>query len=440
MRRPLTKLLRTWLTWFMTLVLVASLAIWFFTRVTLPQEIKIGTAVQGGLYYEEGQRVAETLRQRTARAVKIVQTSGSQENCQKLRAGEIDAAIVQAGSVSLHNLAIVTPLHRDVVHVIVRKELLQDDAGEARVRSAVDLAELAIIIGLPGSGMQKSAHDILEHYGVLEQANLHEVHFTKLFDDADKTYAAAIVTTGVENDDVRRVLNSGDFDLLALDSIALAKRYRHFEAYDIPTNLWPPVPRQNVPTVTASAMVVVRDDASPQLVTLLLNAIFEDNLSELFPAIYLPQQARDLAPSRLHPVTRRYHDPFGRYGVMHTVLEALVAGKELLFALGAAFYLAWDRWRRLKDREIQEAVRTQKNHLDTFLDQTLEIERTQMNVTDPEQLQKFLDDVTTIKLRALSKLTHEDLRGDRTFAIFLMQCANLISKIQLKIINYTKNV
>ena len=184
--------------------------------------------------------------------------------------------------------------------------------------------------------------------------------------------------------------------------------------------------------------MVVREDASADLVTLLLNAIFEDDLLTHFSTMFSPRQARELSPARLHPVTRRYHDPFGQYGVIHTVLEGLAAGKELLFALGAAIYLVWDRWRRLKEKETLELIRRQKERLDSYLERTLEIERQQMHISDPNQLQKYLDNVTEIKLQALDSLTHEDLRGDRTFSIFLMQCANLISKIQMKIINYTK--
>jgi hypothetical protein len=154
--------------------------------------------------------------------------------------------------------------------------------------------------------------------------------------------------------------------------------------------------------------------------------------------MFLRQQAKDYAPARLHPVTRRYHDPFGQYGVLHTILESLVAGKELLFALGAAIYLVWDRWRRLAERENKKAIQIQKELLDRYLEKTLQIERSQMEMTDPTQLQQCLDEVTDIKLLALDKMTHEDLRSDRAFSIFLMQCANLISKIQLKIIHSKK--
>jgi len=36
-----------------------------------------------------------------------------------------------------------------------------------------------------------------------------------------------------------------------------------------------------------------------------------------------------------------------------------------------------------------------------------------------EQLERHLDEVTVIKLQALEELSHEDLRGDRMFLIFL---------------------
>ena len=150
MAQPLSRVLRGWFAWLMVVVLVGSLVTWFFLRDTLPPVIRIGTAVKGGLYYEEGERVAEALSQRTSHKIQVVSTSGSQDNSERLRAGRIDVAIVQAGADPLQGLAIVTPLHRDVVHVLVRKELLTLATGEAQVASVSDLAGMSIIIGLTG--------------------------------------------------------------------------------------------------------------------------------------------------------------------------------------------------------------------------------------------------------------------------------------------------
>jgi len=45
----------------------------------------------------------------------------------------------------------------------------------------------------------------------------------------------------------------------------------------------------------------------------------------------------------------------------------------------------------------------------------------------------MLNQVTQIKLMALEELTHEELRGDRVFLIFVTQCSNLINTLQQKI-------
>jgi hypothetical protein len=77
-------------------------------------------------------------------------------------------------------------------------------------------------------------------------------------------------------------------------------------------------------------------------------------------------------------------------------------------------------------------IQREKDRLDELLIDTLRIEENQVGVSDPEKLAEMLNEVTRIKLKALRQLTHEDLRGDRVFLIFLTQCANLIGKIQAK--------
>ena len=75
----------------------------------------------------------------------------------------------------------------------------------------------------------------------------------------------------------------------------------------------------------------------------------------------------------------------------------------------------------------------EKEYLDSFLDETVRIEKAQMGTEDPSQLKQYLNEVTKTKIKALEELSHEDLRGDRHFLIFLTQCANLSRKIQAKI-------
>jgi hypothetical protein len=55
---------------------------------------------------------------------------------------------------------------------------------------------------------------------------------------------------------------------------------------------------------------------------------------------------------------------------------------------------------------------------------------------DVDELQEDLDKVTAIKLEALQELTEAEMRCDLAFSIFLDQCASLINKTQLKILDY----
>lgn len=428
---------RRWLTWIMASVLVISLATWYFSRDTLPPTIVIGTAVEGGMYHEMGGQLSNLLREQTRHEVVVEPTTGSRANADFLRDGDIHVAIVQAGTVDMTDLAVVTPLHHDVVVVLVRRGLKANDAMQSQVKSVAQLAGKRVIVGRAKSGMRASAADVLEHYGVDQQVIAEEVHFSELLEDEGGQYDAAIVTTGLEAKNLGDVLATGEFDILPLDARALERRYAHFHATEIPAKLWPPLPDESVPTVHTQALLVVRRDASAKLVGGVLDCLNDHEFRRRFPTLIRESDTSQVALAQLHPAARRYHDPLYGFSWLAASLESIAAGRELIVALAAGIFLAWDRWRRMRDHARQARIDEQKARLTAFLERTLDIEKQQMNVTDIEQLNKFLDDVTQIKLRALDELSHEELQDHRAFSIFLMQCANLISKIQLKIMHYT---
>ncbi len=427
---------RRWLTWLMASVLVISLATWYFTRDTLPPTITIGTAVEGGMYHELGRHLSTLLQDRTRHEVRLHPSRGSGANVRQLRQDEIQVAIVQAGTVDLTDLAVVTPLHHDVVVVLVRGGLKVEDSTQSHVSSVAQLAGKRVIVGEAESGMRASAANILEHYGIADQVIAEEVHFSKLLEDQDGEYDAAIVTTSLEAKNLGNVLATGRYDILPLDARALERRYGHFRYMEIPTNLWPPLPVKPVPTVATQALVVVRRDASAKLVSSLLDCLNDHSFRHRFPTLIREADTTQLALVQLHPAARRYHDPLYGFSWLAASLESIAAGRELIVALAAGLFLFWDRWRRMQNQARQARINEQKARLNAFLERTLDIEKQQMHETDPERLERCLDDVTEIKLRALNELSHEELQDHRAFSIFLMQCANLISKIQLKIIHY----
>ena len=177
-----------WLTGGMFALMLVSFISWIYTRDRLPEPINIGAAQQGGLYYELGEKIGELLDKQTSHQVLLIETEGTIDNCKRLRAGEVDIAIVQGGAGSMKGISVVAPLHHDLMMVIVGRELLKP--GPNQVKSVAGLAGKRVIVGLPNSGMRQSADDVLKHYGVDKSVITEQVHFTELLNQ-DEIYDAA---------------------------------------------------------------------------------------------------------------------------------------------------------------------------------------------------------------------------------------------------------
>ena len=192
--------------------------------------------------------------------------------------------------------------------------------------------------------------------------------------------------------------------------------------------------------VLESSCKPVMDRISKDLVPLRsLETLYDGNLHISHPDLISRYDAKQyLGKMRLHETARDYYYPFD-VGATATVIDAIVGTKELMFAMGAGVFLLWRLSRRRRENQQQAQLQTNRDHLNRLVDETLEIERTSMDVTDPAELEKLLVEVTEIKLRALDELTDDEVRGDRMFSIFLLQCANLINKVQLRLMRYAQD-
>jgi hypothetical protein len=193
------------------------------------------------------------------------------------------------------------------------------------------------------------------------------------------------------------------------------------------------VPDADLATIATTSVLAARRDAPARLVQAALDAVYEHDLRRVLPTLIGRDVAATWTELPRHPAAADYFDPYAGLGLLANFMESLAALKELLFALGAAAYLGWNRYRRREEEQRAIVVRREKERLDALLDETIRVEREQMESDSPSALRGYLDVVTGIKLQALEELTHEDLRGDVRFAIFLQQCANLIRKIQAKL-------
>ncbi len=424
----LPPLLRRVLPVVMMLVFFASIATWYATRDTLPGIIRIASGERGGLYYLTAQTLKNSLEIRSEHPVEVVETRGTVHNRELLVGGGAHLAIIQAGAVPSLGMAVVAPLYHDALHVIVRRE--------SDIHAIHQLQGRAISIGPAGSGMRQTATRLLEHYRVeIDSLQKADAYFGQL--ETDPGLEGAIVTSGLLNPDLNALLSTQKYRIIPVDEAdAFIIHNPSFVRVTIPRGLYHPgpvMPSETVQTVATTAILVAETDAPPALIETALESVYTDGLSSTVTTLIPRREAAKWDGMAFHSAARTWYDPLDSLGFINTVLESLAAGKELLFAFAAGLYLAWNRWHRRREQEEARAIKLQRVHLDEFLNETILIEKAQMETMDPDHLKSYLDQVTRIKLKALDELSSEELRGDRLFHIFITQCASLTAKIQAKI-------
>lgn len=421
------------------LLALIFLLLWLTRSDLIPRNGFLATGPPGGSYDLFGNALCDAIKSSQPQLrPKAVNSEGSGENVEKIEKGSVHLGMYQGGTVDQGSTVVVAPLYREVVHVLVRKKALATANYEGSEPTGDLLRQLLVVdgnevyAGSSNSGMRYSAQEILSHYGIHPQ----EVQFVE---KETPSTLVVISTTGMFSRSMRNRLRGGTWRYLTLDANAIASRHAHFSAYTIFRGAFRdrdshPIPKEDIATVATTAFLIAHEDAPPQPVKTVLDALYQGDLGRRYPDLIPRSEANTyLLGIRLHERAREYFDPYD-YGPVGQAIEFLAATRELIVALGAGVYVLWTLRRRRQQQQKKADAEAHRLRLDRFVERTVTIEAAQIGETDPLRLAEYLEKVTRIKLQALHELTDEELRGDRVFSIFLMQCANLISKLQLKIV------
>lgn len=194
------------------------------------------------------------------------------------------------------------------------------------------------------------------------------------------------------------------------------------------------IPSQTVHTIATMAVLVGPKNISDSLIEASLKFIYESDLNFKLPVLLNKQQAYEWSLYPKHPTATAYFNPYEGVDLLAAFMESMAAAKELMFAFIAGLYLFWNWIQQRKKRLLSSVLARQKEHLDAYLSKTIEIEHMQLDEQSRVKLKEYLNEVTSIKLDVLKEFTHEDLRADSSFQIFIDQCANLILEIQNKLL------
>ena len=411
-------------------VFLLSLIGWALFFDHMPKRLTIATGGDEGAYHEAGTCLAELMEvfDGNGLEVEIQTTAGTGENLELLREKKVDFAFIQDGVGDLpRGVSLVSPVFSEQVFVLARSDGGAADSTFERLAAAE-----SIFAGPSESGMRKSAEEVLRHYEIEPD----RIRFAVSEEDAD----VLILTASMYSPLFERHMRSGTHELLPLDALALAVRHPHYYESVVPEAFFgyaedgTPIPPADVATIETTAFLAAREGISNIAVERVLESFYAESCPTTQPRVMSFDEAKTRIDQRpFHPAAASHFDPFDP-GPIASWIEALAGSYDLIFACFAGSFFLWTvRQRRIEQRAIN-AMHQARHELDKFLSRTIKIERELGKTNAPERLQTLLAMVTEIKLDALTELTHSELRRDRSFSIFLAQCANLIGRIQRKLI------
>ena len=268
---------------------------WQFVEPAPPATVRLATGTAGGGYQRTGQRMARAFARRDV-LLESVATAGSTENLQRLAAGEVDAALIQGGTVdpgddAAQALQAVVSIDHELLLLAVRRDLLPDAPRVVTLDNpglAALLAGRRVAPGPVGSGTAQLTAHLLQELGL-----------------------ASAVTPAPAADDTLQALRHGDCDagffvlapdaprvaeLLAEPAVAivglaqargLAQRTAYLTSVVLDRGVIDPardLPAADLPTVAPTAYLAVRADTHRAVVQLLVRAAVEDQHPRLVGA------------------------------------------------------------------------------------------------------------------------------------------------------------
>ena len=256
--------------------------------------IRLGSAPQGGLYYEFGNAFAAFLRQDNL-VLDVRITSGSRENLNLLKEGRIQSGIAQSDIIyqdSDNNrkdpvYSAVASLYAEAVHIVVRKD--------SDIHSMSDLRGKIAAVGEETSGTLSNAMDILHACGLSEgnMTFMYNNYDLASQDLLDHRIDAFFMTSGLRNNIINDLSKSSEIRLIPLEEDIIAKLIQDCPAYRrivIEKDTYPGM-EEDIETIGVTSVLLVRNDLDEESVYQLTDRLIRsaDSLSRRLKITISPE-------------------------------------------------------------------------------------------------------------------------------------------------------
>ncbi len=415
-------------------VVIAGIVAYFaLEEADAGREIVIATGSESGTYFALGTALAGVLEaEGVVQAATVLPTDGSVANMRLIgdAVSGVDLAFVQSDTPPNTSARLVTPLYKEVLHILVAREV----AG--RVENIFDFSDLRVAIGPPGSGTRQLAEDVLGHFGVAVGERLELSPEAAAEGLVDGSVDAAFILTAIPSrlvgelasSDAVRFLSLGDAQEIGNESDGLALVFPAITATTIPRSTYVRLPGKPVRTIAVSALLIARRDLDPDLVRSITAAVFEHRGGagglEGDELVVAQQIREDYRPAGygipFHGgAAAYYHREEPPFFVAYA--EAISLGLTLLVGAYSG-YVALREWMK----------RRMKNRMDAYLIE-VEEQATDLGSLSLAELVSHRDALYEIRHRALSDLVSERVLADQSFTIFQNHLRDEFAAVEARI-------
>lgn len=259
---------------------------WQFVEPAPPSRFTLATGGSGGAYEQTGQRYAKSFAD-SGFELELINTAGSVDNWQRLLNGEVDAALVQSGTLPEGDalpLEAVVSVALEPLFVFYRPEAvnLSDTQELARLDQ---LSGLKVAIGGEGSGTRKLVTALLDEAGLLDIALDNDLLLEQggqqamVLLQAGEIDAAAFVMapdaplmTELLSDPSLQVMNFSRAQALARRLPYLTGVTLYQGVVDLNANL----PATDIQLIAPATYIAIRNDVHRSMVQLLIEAAKQD--------------------------------------------------------------------------------------------------------------------------------------------------------------------
>lgn len=408
----------------------------FFSHKKNPVRLTLTSGQPGGVYHPMAQSLAKVVAKSHPYITIEVKTSkGSSENTLRLMDGEADLAIVQNDTAGDASIRTVVPLHREVLHFLVR-----ENSGIHKVR---DIIGHRVAVGPSNSGTELLVNRLLDHYGIT--GNDFTPINAGMNESANKILAGKIdamfVVAGLKAPVCQEVLASGKVKLIGfgvpnmagsevegfcLDFPFLSPEVIPIYSYTMRGGDHPGEPEQPVATLSLRSLLVCRKNLSEDIVKDITHAIFENRATLIRDHTIAFQISEDFERSNLqfplHAGARAYYErekPF----FLVTYAEPMGFILSLLIAV-VGMLAGLKQWISMK----------KKNRIDRYyvdLDELLD--RMNSDNIGRNELLEIEQRLSGMRHKAVHELIHEKLMANESFLIFQQLLSDCQRQVQMKL-------